>query len=247
MKRGIEMGSRTKYYTDLQVNNMFDSEDNLWGHELARVAALNGSMSASAILPSIINDANMFFNEAVFDKMGVTANVDMSIARLNKEGIGLYINQNIDPDIDNVIEWFYQDDNQVVVEPLILQVYTALEDEYTHTGNYSNILWQELNSAMYEIEFLPYDIDDDGTPYTIRKVIHTDKEIPDVEVVNDIYGVWMSPIVQDTDDPGNPVGDPYPDHTNAKHIMIPTDSRSVIAVEYEDTHNDVHHIFVFDG
>ena len=230
------MGSRTKYYTDLQVNNMFEGQDNLWGHELARVAAANSTMNPAAIMPSIINDANMFYNEAVFDKMGVTANVDMSVARLTKEGIGLYINQNIDPDIDHVVEWFYKDDNQVVVEPLILQVYTALEDEYTHTGDYTNTLWQELNGDMYEIEFLPYDIDDDDTPYTIRKAIHTGKEIPDVEVVNDIYGVWMSPVV-----------DGEPDHEHAKHVMIPTDARSVAAVKYEDMHDDMHCIFIFDS
>jgi len=63
MRYGIKMGSKTKYYTDLQVNNMFDPEDHLWGHELARVAASVNSMSASDILPTVapvhVNDVGL--------------------------------------------------------------------------------------------------------------------------------------------------------------------------------------------
>jgi len=60
--------------------------------------------------------------------------------------------------------------------------------------------------------------------------------MPNVEIVNDIYGVWMSPIV-----------DGEPDHENAIHVELPTDSRSVAAVEYTRTDDSLYHIFIFDG
>jgi phosphate/sulfate permease len=45
----------------------------------------------------------------------------------------------------------------------------------------------------------------------------------------------------------SPITDGEPDHDNAIHVSIPTDSRSVAAVEYTRADESLHHIFIFDG
>jgi hypothetical protein len=218
------MGSRTKYYTDLQVNNMFTPDDNLWGSELARIAALSGSMSARDILPTVINDANMFYNEAVFDKMGITADVELSTARLTEDGIKEYIQTNIDPDISKVDEWGYSG-----VDATILQVYDALIDLYPQdTSLEPDEMYQIIDGVKYSLEYYPFIIEDKA--YYISTATTDDKKVPNT-YFQIYYYVTMTPVEEGDD----------------IDVSIPTDNRSVAVIDYTRTDGTSNHIFIFDG
>ena len=224
------MGSKTKYYTELQVNHMFDELDNLWGIELARAVGKVKSMNPKDVFPAVINDSLFFYNEKVFDKMGVSANVYMSLERLSKDGIGYYIANNVDPTIGAVIDWYYEG-----VDASILQVTDTLNESYGNFPTCSDMLFQILNEHRFEIEYYAYKID--GKNYFIRKRIYDDKEVPDIQEVNGVYGVWMLEIDEDCN---------FVDENNPLHVQIPIDERAVLAVEYITENGTNKYIYLFE-
>ena len=234
------MGSRTKYYTDLQVQHMFEETDNLWSKEINRAASSAKSMSPKEVFPIMLTDSFFFYNETVFDKMGVNANVDMAIERLTKSGIGYYIATHVDSHIQEVIDWYFKGSDGTGIDTTILKTKDYLDDTYSSNNQCQIHCYQYINGHQFSEMYPAYYIN--GKRYIITYRTYNNKVVPDI-----IYGkLKMLPVddncnvLPEKDDEGHIVN-PRID------VTIPTDERSVLAVEYKVDSGGYRFRFIFDS
>jgi len=238
MRYGTKMGSKTKYYTDLQVNSLFEPTDELFAKAMVRAANKSKSLDPTQYFPIVLQESNLFYQEKVFDAMGVNANITLTRNKLTNEGVAYYIATNEDPNVKLVTDFFYSDSAGRPVDMSIHQVYDSLTTNYYVVGTCEKVLWQELNDDRYEVAFPSVKAGPDGLACIPRTRDYADKSIPDTQYVNGKWGIWLFELNDDCTikDVDNPI-----------FTWLPTDTRAVMATEYTRTDDSYNHIFIFES
>jgi len=234
------MGSKTKYYTNLDCQRMFDDDDDLYIEEMLRIYARTKSMDPADILPPMIMDSMFFFNERVFEKMGMAAEVEMDIIDITNDSVKSYIYTEVDPTVRDVLEWFTIDQNEKVVDSNLLKVKSYLEETYETCPGTPVETWQYLDGerspeGQYIVETHPVNID--GVCYTIKTRDSGSDRLPDIVSMDpDGIGVDTPHIVLISMDDGTEYYEPYPD-----------DTRVVYAIPYVQNNDDTKFIYAFQS
>ena len=234
----MNMGSKEETHTDLSVNRMFGDNDNMYMEELIRIVNENKTMNPATILPNMLNDQMMFFNEAVFEKAGALSNVSFTAEGVTAESINSYLIQSVDSSAKYVQNFFLYDANGKLVDGSIIKTLEALNGLYT-TAACSQTMYQILASdggnKSYEVIYPSYYID--GKEYRVKVVDTYDSAKPELttDASNFLY-VTMEEI--------NSSCDAIMPLTEIK-VKIPQDDREVFAVDYHTTTNENEHVFIF--
>jgi len=247
------MGSRTKYYTDLQAAHLFTDDDDLFFEDIKRIITQSGSFNVGDIGTPLITDSTMFFNEEFFKTMGVTAEMTMIQQKPTEETVRNYIRDNLDAGCSEVRTFFYTDANGKKVDPLLAKVDMALY-QYPNSDYCPNwvMVHQDLESGHWgtrEYGFRYYKKEIDGFHYELDVVYKDGDVLPNVVVSGDdefvvlkkLYTWHCTPPSEDES-----CDDPYAqceDMGDRIQIALPKDERTVMAVYYKRT--DGSHVFTY--
>jgi len=220
------MGSRTKYYTNLSAQHLFEEEENLFGKELARAAARAGSMRASDVLPAMIVDTMFFYNEKVFDKMGVLANTTIIRTTYTDEAIISYIKNNIDPEVNSLI--FYTEKTN----SSILKIDNMLDAKYPVDTSCSYLAYEKINNYVFSHEYHSWTVDDK------RYIVDFgDTNAPVVKYDNILMMNYVT--LLEIDEDCNVIEDSW------RMEPFDEDTRNVMAARYERNDGTIVNIYFF--
>jgi len=233
------MGSKTRYYTALDAQRIFDDSDNLYTQEMLRAYSYAGARSADEILKVMVNDSISFFNEKVFKKFGVSAEVDMLIEGIPDEAMLSYIKLNVDNSAEEIIEQFTKDNSGKYVFSDMLKLKDHVENDLDLCVlGTSTEVYQYLNGYKFSVD-IP-DIEIDGICYSIDTHEYNDDLLPDVYAIDycDDEDETCDHDLITTAFWSNPDGDEYFD-------ILPEDTRVVIAVIYRTDDGEIKTALVF--
>ena len=217
----MNMGSKTEIKSDLFATRMLDEEHGLYGKELARIFAQTLDMSPKAMLPAVLNDSNMFFNEAVFETMGASTKIEMSVGKLTDESVLAHIKQNIDPEASEIVAVSYG------VSPSIMKVYDFLNSTLPSNNSCTQHFYENLTLTQpghYYVDYPTWEYE--GKNCGVVSGEGTNGVSPYLWIYqNGDYKKTKFKLFEHDGACG---------HNGTEHeIELPEDNRTVIAIEYK--------------
>ena len=178
----MNMGSKTKTYTNLSASRMFEEDDNLYMEEIIRIFAQTESIASDVVMPIVLNDANTFFNEAIFEKFGATSDFDMQIVTMKDGSVLNYVQTNIEPTATELYGYFTGDADDVYVKDSILKVRDSIS-QLTTDDSCTQRFYQTLNDNgtvhQYSVDYPMY-VKDDMT-YVVKSKNEGNDVVPLVD------------------------------------------------------------------
>lgn len=242
------MGSRTKTYRDLSAQRMFEDKDNLYAQEMIRIYARTGSIDPQVMLPSILQDSNQFFNEKVFEHMGVTAQIDMNVDQIEEDSIVSWIRNNYDSGVQGISDWFLFDVNDVPVDSNIIKAYDYMEgssfepDDSCLTDFHQNLEYSG-GTGTWRINFPVYVQGEHR--YAVLGENRNNGFVPKIEEWPDTSSgtYWMLTLWRIENDCHE---FPNLEEDNIVKLQMPKDEREVIAVKYYGGRGEYIYIYTED-
>lgn len=211
------MGSKTKVYSNLQANRMLDEEHGLYSKELVRIYGQTLRIDPMEMMAILLSDSQHFFNEAVFEAFGASANTDMKVLTLNDDAVLAHV-KTIYPGATSITGFGGKDDNEVQVDSMIKKLIEIMPLSDNPGTPYD--LYQDLNfgsTGTYSVTY-PWYYDNSGLQNVRIKDDGTGKPIMN----KDEFGQQSVRMINDEALPSEYWQD------------IPTDTREVIGVEFID-------------
>ncbi len=216
------MGSKTKTYRNFSASRMFEDKDNLYMKEIVRIYAQTGSIAPQDIMPVVLEDANKFFREDIFEKMGSTTEINFTSGVISDEGV-LNVVKQYDNTATEVNQYFIKDGNDTAVDSSILKAKTYLDDRYSSSNECSTIGYQTFDCCTIEVEYPVYDVG--GTKCVLNVVDGIPTRSHDDDTGDDGYLMDVVDI-SDCSTDGTLIAPIPMDYEN---------ERSVVAVQYDTT------------
>jgi len=217
------MGSKTKTYRDFSASRMFEDEDNLYIKEIIRIYAQTKSIAPQDIMPVVLEDANKFFREDIFKKMGSTIEINFTSGVITDEGI-LNVVKQYDNTATVIDSYFIKDGNGLAVNSDILKAKTYLDDRYSSSTLCSTEGYQIFDCCTVSVEYPTYNVD--GTQCTLNVVNGIPTRSHDDDTGDDGYLMDILDTTTTDDDC---------DTNGTLIVNIPmgyVNERSVVAVKY---------------
>ena len=132
------MGSKSTTIRQVSDVKLFKQDDNLMNIQMLRYYGLCKNINPLSIGKFLIQNIGFFFNQKIFDKLGVSATCSVTQGDITEESIiNTLIAQSLIPSDATLDGYFIEDDNQNVINADIYTVKEYLDNNYTYDNSYT--------------------------------------------------------------------------------------------------------------
>lgn len=132
-------GSKSRTYTDIQANKLFDPNTNLFQKELVRIFALTKDIEPLYYTRTILNSINKYLSFAVFEKLGIGYNLSI-VASQTIENIPLYVISQQIPEENHIV--FAGINRKTYLDEYVSKYF---ETNYTVVQGFEDIITVDIN------------------------------------------------------------------------------------------------------
>lgn len=216
------MGGKTKTYTDLQTQALFDGQDNLFGKEIVRLFAITKNIDPYHMGKSMVLASQKYYAAEKFNALGIASEIKGTIKKITKDGVLNFLSNKVTSP-----ELFYftsKDINDNGINLRALKIKQQLEENYNVDTSHKKIYSYTFSNEI------KYNIDD----YNAITQNTDGVDTVTIEVETNAYeiepGNWYE-LYKDTLSNGNAVLKPLSTGT-VQGIEIAEDNRTVYICNY---------------
>jgi len=148
-------GSKTKTYTDLQSQALFDEQNDLMSKEMVRIFALNKTIDSKVFNKSMLLASQKYYAAEKFDALGIASEIVGAVKEITEYGVTSYLSGKVDS--PEVFYFSSKDVNDNAIALLALKIKQQLETSYNTDTSY-----EKVYSYSYTNE-IKYNVDDYNT------------------------------------------------------------------------------------
>ena len=135
------MGSKSTTYYNVSATTLFKPDDNLFSKQMIRYYALTKNIEPLSMGKFLIQNIGFFFNNKLFEKMGVAVKGTITQSKTNTSTImNTAIAQSLIPAGSNFINYYSVDDNNDPIDGSLYIVKQWLEENYVGDNSYEKQL-----------------------------------------------------------------------------------------------------------
>ena len=135
------MGSKSTTYYNVSATTLFKPDDNLFSKQMIRYYALTKNIKPLSMGKFLIQNIGFFFNNKLFEKMGVAVKGTITQSKANTSTImNTAIAQSLIPAGSNFINYYSVDDNNDPIDGSLYIVKQWLEENYIGDNSYEKQL-----------------------------------------------------------------------------------------------------------